>query len=319
MSRIGDFLVFMLVKVAMLPFQIGSLNWARWLGRNLGVLFFHVAPIRKRVLENHLHAFFGWEGEQLRAGVREAYIGAGLSLAEFAFGARLRNENVERYVTVSGLEHYHAAHASGRSVIIATGHMAIWEWAGTLPHFLDRPIYAVTKRIHNTYFDEYVTQRRTRLQTAQSHLTSLSQTGAVAALKGLAEQAFDYILFIDHRAAKGKGTWINLRGHPVAAMPGAAILALRGQLPILPMKITRTAQGIHMAFQPALDIPPSGNERQDVQRLTQVMNDQIAQWVAEHPRDYFWFHDHFKLHDGERAEAEAFLHNLPAHVSYPAS
>ena len=301
--KLGEYLSYQLFRLAILPFRFGSVRWARALGRALGLFAYHVIPIRKRVVEKNLRHFFGdeWDDERLKAGVRDAYVGLGLAIGEFAFGERLNPGNIEDYVQLEGLEHYEKAHRSGRAVILYGGHQAMWEWAVSFPHFLQRPFHVVMKRIHNDYLDAHIKRRRGKFG-----VTAISQRGAVRELKELAEADVDYGIFVDQRAARGKGVWINVRGNPVSAMPGAAILALRGDLALIPIRVLRTERGITFRFHEPLDYTPCGDFEKDVQMLTQLINDPITRWVAEKPADYFWLHDRFKIHADEEDMAANF-------------
>lgn len=308
-GTLGDFLSYQIFRLAILPFRLGSLRWARTLGRSLGLFAYHVIPIRKRVVEKNLRHYFGqeWDEARLKAGVRDAYLGMGLAIGEFAFGEKLGPKNIEQYVRIEGLEHYEAAHRAGRSVILYGGHQAMWEWAVSFPHFLQRPFHVVMKRIHNDYLDGHIKRRRSKFG-----VVAISQRGAIRELKELTDADVDYGVFIDQRAARGKGVWVNVRGNPVSAMPGAAILALRGNLSVIPIRVLRAEHGMIFRFHAPLAFTPGPDFEKDVQTLTQMMNDPITEWVAERPADYFWMHDRFKIHADEQDIAANFARTTPA-------
>ncbi len=310
--RFVDRLWFPLVRLIMLPFRIVPLAWSRAMGRALGLFAYYVVPIRKSVVRRNLECMFGdeWDAARLERGVREAYVGFGLAIAEFIWAENFTPENVARYVHLEGLEHYEAAHADGRSVILYGSHQGMWEWATTFPHFTGRPFHVVMKRIHNEAVDRYVTWRRQRFG-----VIAVSQRGAVTALKDLVTAGVDYGVFVDQRAANGKGVWVDIHGHPVAAMAGSAVLSLRGDLKLLPIRVFRTKQGMTFRFHPALDVPRTGDEAVDVQRLTQAILDPTTEWIREQPDAYFWLHNRFKIHDAEREAAERFRAGLKAPVA----
>lgn len=283
----------------MIPFLIAGLSWARRLGRWLGLLAYYCLPIRKSVVKKNLQIVFPeWDEPRLRRGIREAYEGAGLAVADFAYGHRFNYRNVYRYVRFEGWQHYEAAHQSGRSVLLYCTHQAMWEWGVVFPAFSGRPLYVVMKRIHHRFLDAYVKRRRTKFG-----VTAVDQRGAVAALDGHRNAGADYVMLIDQRAAKGKGVWIQLFGRPVAAMPGAAVLALRGRLPLVPASFERTREGLTIRFYEPLRFVPTGDWQADVQALTQMMHKPSEAWIRLHPESYFWFHDRFKVHTGEEPGA----------------
>jgi KDO2-lipid IV(A) lauroyltransferase len=309
-SNFLAFLAYAAARVAIFPFQIGSLRWARRLGAGLGLLCYYVLPIRRGVIRRNLTAYFGaeWSEARMRRGVRDAYVNFGMAVGEFAFGERLTHDNVEHTIAVEGLEHYRAAHASGRPVILYGAHQTMWELSQCMLHWCREPFIVVMKRIHNPYLNAYLTRRRSVFGAEM-----ISQRGAVGMLEEKSgAKNINFGFFVDQRAAKGKGVWVNIRGNAVSAMAGPAVLAVRyGGLAILPTQMLRSATGIIIRFHAPISYALTGDERADVQRVTQLINDRVTAWVVERPEEYFWFHNRFKIHPAEQRAAEAFLASNP--------
>jgi Kdo2-lipid IVA lauroyltransferase/acyltransferase len=298
--RILEYLAYAILRLALLPFRLVPLAVARLMGRGLGLAFCYLLPIRKNIVRGNLQIYHPeWDRQRLARGVREAYMGLGMAVAEFGWADKLTTANVADFVTLEGLEHYEAAHRTGRAVILYGGHQGMWEWAVSFPFFTGRPFLVVMKRIHNRYIDAYVTRRR-----AKFGVTAVSQRGAIKALADKGREDVDYGVFVDQRAANGKGVWIDVCGRAVAAMPGTAILAVRGGLPVMPIRIMRNPKGMTFRFHPVLDFVATGDEALDVQRLTQAINDPLTRWIGEQPAHYFWLHNRFKIHPAERSAAE---------------
>ncbi len=305
--KIGDFLTYLVFRAAFIPFRLGSLQWARRLGAGLGLFFYRVLPLRRKVVERNLRAFYGdtWNEKRFEQGVRDAYVGMGMAIGEFAWGENLTPANVEKYVKLEGLEHYEEAHRGGRPVILYGGHQAMWEWATVFPHLLRRPFHVVMKRIHNRYIDDRIKWRRSKFG-----VHAVNQRGALAVLEESRDRDLDIGMFVDQRAARAKGVWINVRGNPVSAMPGAAILALRHGLPALPIRVFRRPEGMVFRFYPPVTCEPTGDYEKDVQALTQAINDPITEWIGENPEAYFWLHDRFKIHADEQETADGFRRSV---------
>jgi KDO2-lipid IV(A) lauroyltransferase len=298
MALVGDFLAYLALRAALVPFQVLPIRAARALGKALGLIVYYLAPIRKAVVRRNIAAFFPeWEPARRDRLVRDAYVGLGLAAADFAVGTRFRPGNVERFIRLEGAEHYRAAHAAGGQVILFGAHQSMWEWAQCVKHWTGGDsVYAIGKRIHNRFIDAFVKRKRNVFGVEM-----LSQRGAIASLtaRGKSDPTANYAFFVDQRAAKHKGVWVNVAGHPVAAMPGPAILALRGDLPLIPAQFIRTECGMILRFHPPLYPQRTGDEAADIQRLTQQISDHVTSWVRAYPESYFWVHDRFKLHAGE--------------------
>lgn len=299
MQLVGEWLAYVVLRVALMPFQVLPLKASRALGAALGTFAYYVAPIRKKIVIRNIDIYFGaeWDAARRTRLVKDAYRNLGLAVADFAFGSRFTPANVDQYIRHEGSEHYKAAHAAGGQVILFGAHQAMWEWAQCVRHWCGGDsVYAIGKRIHNRFIDEFVRRKRHVFGCEM-----ISQRGAIASLteRGKSDPTANYAFFVDQRAAKGRGVWIEVAGRPVSAMPGTAIMALRGNLALIPSQFIRTNFGMILRFHAPIFYERTGDEAADIQRLTQMISDYVTKWVREQPESYFWVHDRFKLHPGE--------------------
>jgi KDO2-lipid IV(A) lauroyltransferase len=309
MSTAADWLAYAGFRLALLPFQLSSIRVARKIGAGLGLIAYRVAPVRKKLVTRNIGYFFpDWDPARRRRLVREAYRNLGLALADFAVGSRFRPENVDAFIKLEGAEHYEAAHAGGGQVILFGAHQAMWEWAQCVRHWCHGDaVYCIGKRIHNRFVDDYVKRKRSVFGVEM-----ISNRGAIASLAELGKRdpTANFAFFVDQRGSDGKGVWIEVAGRPVAAMPGPAIMALRGGLPLLPSQFVRTDYGMILRFHAPIRYEPTGDEAADIQRIMQLVNDHVTSWIREHPESYFWMHNRFNVHAAEREANEAFARSI---------
>jgi KDO2-lipid IV(A) lauroyltransferase len=310
MSTALDWLAYAGFRLALLPFQLSSIRVARRLGALLGLFIYRVAPVRKQLVTQNIDWFFpDWEPARRRRLVREAYKNVGIAIADFAIGSRFRPENVDQYITLEGAEHYAAAHARGGQVILFGAHQAMWEWAQCVRHWCHGDaVYCVGKRIHNRFIDAYVKRKRSLFGVEM-----INHRGAIASLtaRAASDPTANYAFFVDQRGSNSHGVWIEVAGRAVSAMPGAAIMALRGTLPLIPSQFIRTDSGMILRFHPPIFFEATGDEARDIQRLTQLTNDHVTRWIREQPESYFWLHNRFNVHAKERDAAAAFASTIP--------
>jgi KDO2-lipid IV(A) lauroyltransferase len=142
----------------------------------------------------------------------------------------------------------------------------------------------------------------------------ISHRGAIASLTalGTSHPHANYAFFVDQRGAKGNGVWIEVAGRPVSAMPGAAIMALRGKIPLIPSQFIRTDSGMTLRFHPPIVFAATGDDEADIQQLTQLTSDHVTRWIREQPESYFWLHNRFNIHPAEQDAADAFAWTIAA-------
>ncbi|MEO8604031.1 MAG: hypothetical protein ABI629_15755 [bacterium] len=309
MSTATEWLAYAALRVALLPFQLSSIRVARKLGAGLGLFVYWVAPVRKQLVARNIDRFFSdWDAARRRALVREAYRNLGLAIADFGVGFRFRPENVDDFITLEGADNYAAAHAHGGQVILFGAHQAMWEWAQCVRHWCGGDaVYCIGKRLHNRFVDDYVKRKRNVFGVEM-----ISNRGAIASLTtlGQSDPTANYAFFVDQRGAKGNGVWIDVAGQPVSAMPGPAIMALRGNLPLIPSQFIRTDTGMILRFHAPIFYQATGDDAVDIQRLTQQINDHVMGWIRAQPESYFWLHNRFNVHPAEREAAEAFARTI---------
>src|SRR5690606_5139897 len=140
----------------------------------------------------------------------------------------------------------------------------------------------------------------------------ISNRGAIASLAelGRRDPTANFAFFVDQRGSQGKGVWIEVAGRPVSAMPGPAIMALRGRLPLVPSQFIRTDFGMILRFHAPIVYEPTGDEAADIQRIMQLVNDHVTSWIREHPESYFWMHNRFNVHAAEQSANEVFARSI---------
>jgi KDO2-lipid IV(A) lauroyltransferase len=308
---VTEWLAYAGFRVALFPFQMSSIRVARTLGAGLGLLIYWVAPVRKALVARNIGCFFpDWDPARRQRLVRDAYRNLGIAIADFAVGCRFRPENVDEFITLEWAEHYTAAHARGGQVILFGAHQAMWEWAQCVRHWCHGDaVYCIGKRIHNRFIDGYVKRKRSLFGVEM-----ISHRGAIASLTalGASDPTANYAFFVDQRGSKGNGVWIEVAGQPVSAMPGAAIMALRGNLPLIPSQFIRTDSGMTLRFHPPIFFPATGDDATDIQRLTQLTSDHVTRWIRQQPESYFWMHNRFNIHPAEQEAADAFAWTIAA-------
>ena len=80
-------------------------------------------------------------------------------------------------------------------------------------------------------------------------------------------------------------------GDPGIEAPALALLALRFDCAVLPVRVERL-QGAHfrLTLYPPLDLPRTGDRDPDVAALMQMVNATLEGWIRERPEQWFWVH-----------------------------
>ena len=72
----------------------------------------------------------------------------------------LHGENTRDWMRTEGMEHYLAAQARGKGVLVLTGHLGAWELSSFYHSLMGHPMGMLIRRLDNRRLDEYVNRIR---------------------------------------------------------------------------------------------------------------------------------------------------------------
>ena len=88
--------------------------------------------------------------------LRRVYIHLGWQLVEFCRMTRYTAQNTRDWMRTEGLEHYFAAEARGKGVLIITGHLGAWELSSFYHSLMGHPMGMIIRNLDNRRLDAYV-------------------------------------------------------------------------------------------------------------------------------------------------------------------
>ena len=263
------------------------------LGRVLGDLLRLSSNKRRHIAEVNLGLCFpDWSSSQRADCLRQHYRIFAQTLLDTGLLWWASPRRLQRLVRISGLEHYQSARATGRPVILLTGHFIGLEMGGSIISYHFEQI-GLIKPAKNKLIDWFMTRARTRFG-ARLFLRRQGMRPVVRAIK--AGAGFYYLPDEDH--GPGKSIFVNFLGARWAAIPAAArLVALCGAV-AMPAACLRLADGSYeLRIKPPLQNFPSADEQSDTQRVTS----ELEAFVREAPAQYMWTFKLFRT----RPEGEA--------------
>lgn len=151
-------------------------------------------------------------------------------------------------------------------------------------------IVTVAKAQRNPYIDKFITEARERLNVVllkKSRRTSKD-------LLQLIEQKNIIALFSDHR---DKGATVNFFGEETVSPTGIINLALKHNLPlIIGYNIMNDDNTCTTYFTNEIKLERTESFKEDVKVNTQLMINEMEKIIKEHPEQWMWFHDRWKLY-----------------------
>jgi KDO2-lipid IV(A) lauroyltransferase len=257
-------------------------------GKAVGALAHVALPHLRRHAEINLRLAFPQLDPQARARIRRGtFRNLGRLLGEVSQFPRFHRGNISSVVVYEGLDHFLAAQAQGRGVILLTGHIGAWELSVYAHSIYGHPMSFLARRVDNPLVERLAESYRARHGNR-----SIDKRGSVReVLKRLKAGGVVGIL-ADLNAAREEGVFCDFFGLPACSTAGVATLALRTGAVVLPGYIIwdEVARIHRLHFEPPLETINTGNQKEDVLANTARYMKTLEAIIRRHPEQWLWIH-----------------------------
>ena len=266
-----------------------TLSWdaACKVGENLGVLGYRPLGIRKRVVEKQIAAAFP---ELTHTAVvrlaRASYAHLGRTFIETALLDSLGKEGLQQLVdTVEGWEEIDDVMSRGKGAVMVTGHIGNWELAGAYVAARGVPLDAIARGMANPLFDAYLNHTRETMGMTIVHDSDAVKRTPRSLRAGRA------VAFVADQGVLGlASTFVPFFGRPAKTPRGAAVFALRFDVPVIFVVALRKPDGRFRLVVERIAATRSGDMDRDVDSIVARFTERLEHWVRVVPAQYFWQH-----------------------------
>ena len=256
-------------------------------GRGFGRLLYWSLAERRRIAASNVALCFpaltAAEHQQL---VRRHFASLGMTLMEHGMAWWASDALVERCVAVRGTEHLRAALATGRGVVLLTGHFGAQEFTGrTLPAIV--PTLGALYRPNKNAFVDAVLMR-IRARSASLMIPKQSMRRMIRALRH-----GDAVWYAPDQSQRGPfSALIPFLGEPAMTTTALSEIVRLGNalvVPLLPLRLAETGR-YTLEILPALANFPGASAEEDAI----LVNALLEAHIRKAPEQYYWIHRRFK-------------------------
>ncbi len=260
-------------------------------GALVGGLGWRPLAIRADRVERTIRACFPEFTEaRVRAVARESYRGLGRVAMESIVLSRASREDVlAAFAGAEGWETLVAAHAEGRGVILVAGHLGNWELSAAYMAARGLPVDAIAMHMANPLSDAFFTRTRERFGVR----VLFADESVRAIPKSLRDGRM--VGFLSDQSAKGlASTFVPFFGRPARTPRGAAVFALRNDLPMVFVAALRRPDGRYVAHFERVPLVRTGDKEADIDATVVRYTEVLERYVTRFPEQYFWQHRRWK-------------------------
>jgi KDO2-lipid IV(A) lauroyltransferase len=215
----------------------------------------------------------------------------GWQLVEFCRMPRYTVENTRNWIHYEGLEHYQAAKARGKGVLIVTGHLGAWELSSFYHSLMGNPMGMVIRRLDNRRLDGFVNGIRCLYGNRVLHKDDFAR-GLLTAMRSGQSVG----ILMDTNMTPPQGEFVDFFGTQACTASGLARVALKTGAAVLPgfMLWEKSEQRYVLHFGEELVFPRSGDAHADILAATQLCTKTIENWIRRYPDQWLWIHRRWK-------------------------
>jgi Kdo2-lipid IVA lauroyltransferase/acyltransferase len=272
---------------------LSALSWdsACSIGEQLGAIGYRPLGIRKRVVERQIAAAFpNLDSPAVAQLARDSYKHLGRTFVESALLDNLGRDGIQTLVDrVEGWEEVEDVMSKGRGAVMVTGHIGNWELAGAYVAARGIPLDAIVRGMANPLFDAYINRTREQMGMTIVHDSEAVRRTPRSLRAGRA------VAFVADQGVLGlASTFVPFFGRPAKTPRGAAVFALRFEVPVLFVVALRQPNGCFRVTVERIEARQTGDRDRDVDAIVARFTERLEHWVRVVPAQYFWQHRRWK-------------------------
>ena len=286
---------------------------ARSVGRGIGGLAGRLDRRHRRIAEKNLAiAFPELPPAEHRRLAQECFRHFGGAVCDAISADRFRLDQLCERFRYEGWEHLDAAESAGKGVFILGSHLGYWEFSARPIGLYRGTIHTIARPADNPHLEGELKRIRERFGYAVIH-----KRGAARRMIQLLRARERVGILIDQRVQPQEAIVVPFFGRPALTSPVVARLSLRTGAPVLPI-FAFSEPGGRYRFIAREPIFPEGKGDDAVEELTRRYLATTEREIREHPAEWLWMHDRWRLPQGGLAAEPALPRALEAESAEPA-
>jgi Kdo2-lipid IVA lauroyltransferase/acyltransferase len=266
------------------------------IGGAIARTFGPLLPVNRLGMDNLRRAFPGKGDVERKAILREVWDNLGRTAAEYPHLEAIwdwddDNPGAGR-VDATGMQYFRDLRGDGKPAIIFTAHLANWELPAVCAARHNLPVTAVYRTPNNAYIARRLLKIR---RGSMGELLAAGSGQAVAfAMASVLEKGGHLGIMVDQRLTKGFK--IDFFGRPASTNPILGRLARQFDCPVHGVRVVRLADNrFRLDLTPPVELPRDADGLIDPEGAMRVINGIVEDWVREHPGQWLWLHNRWRM------------------------
>jgi len=286
MKRLKYFVEFFLIKILFFFFRLLGYRKSSNIGEKIGKFFGPFFRNEKIILENLRYSSIGEDEIDRKKIVSSMWGNYGRILSEYPFLKDFRNEKLDEYIKVNGLNYLENLVKSKKSAIFVSGHFNNFELMAMIIEKNGVNLAALYRPLNNYFLNETMENIRKNYLCKKQIKKGKSGTRDII---NLLKQNYSIALMIDQRVSEG--IKINFFGRDAFTTTIPAQLIKKYNLDVIPVYIERKN---NLFFDVQFEKPISFSNSIGTVQITEKLNNILERMILKNPDQWIWSHNRWR-------------------------
>ena len=286
MKRLKYFVEFFLIKILFFFFRLLGYRKSSNIGEKIGKFFGPFFRNEKIILNNLKYSSIGEDEIDRKKIVNSMWGNYGRILSEYPFLKDFRNEKLDEYIKVNGLNYLEDLVKSKKSAIFVSGHFNNFELMAMIIEKNGVNLAALYRPLNNYFLNETMESIRKNYLCKKQIKKGKSGTRDII---NLLKQNYSIALMIDQRVSEG--IKINFFGRDAFTTTIPAQLIKKYNLDVIPVYIERKN---NLFFDVQFEKPISFSNSIGAVQITEKLNNILERMILKNPDQWIWSHNRWR-------------------------
>lgn len=255
------------------------------------VIVYHLARYRRKTVTENLEMVFPEKSSEEIAGIRKKFYKHMVDMfLEMIKSISISENELKKRFAFTNLEEIKRIQAMNKSVIIACGHYASYEWMNALQLYdLKYEAFGIYKKVKNPHFDKLAKDIRGRYNGTLISTTKATTTVTENQKKGILGA---YAMIADQSPKLSRTrAWANFMGMLVPVFTGTEKLSKRLDMAVVYLHVEKVKRGYYSATFKTLTTEAA---KEPEFEITRKYFKELEAQIYKAPQYYLWTHKRWK-------------------------
>jgi KDO2-lipid IV(A) lauroyltransferase len=285
MKKIVYFIEFILIKVLFIFFKIIGYKYSSNLGFLIGKIIGPIFRSKKLIIKNLQKANLQKQNnlEKIASDVLGNY---GRIFAEYVHLKNFRNDKLEKYISIEGLEHLNNLKKTKKRAVFISGHFNNFELMAMQIEKAGIELATIYRPLNNVFLNR--TMEKIRTKNICKNQIKKGRAGSREIIKNV-KNGKSIAIMIDQRVREGEK--VNFFNHLATTTTIPAQLIKKYNCELVPVYIERKRNNYFKMF---ISKPIRINKKKSIIEITKFLNDLLERMILKNIDQWIWTHNRWK-------------------------